>query len=566
MGRLNDRLASLPNGIQRISRRTSGWHAKGWWHDDNDPNFVRKPKKEPPPRPGPTQARPPIVRKKKDTVPSFAVAPTATANHAAEQAVVNLKRWRAEPWTFVKEVLGAIPDVWQDEALHALATNQRLAIKACKGPGKSAFDSWAVLWFLTCFSHPKILCTSITGDNLRDGLWAECAKWMNRSPMLKELFEWQTERIYAKDHAETWFASARTWSKQADKTQQANTLAGIHAKNTLIIVDEAGDIPSGVVAAADASLSTQGNEGEEVHKIILTGNPTRTSGPLWDACTRDRHLYYVIEITGDPDSPKRASRIDINWARELIRQWGAESPIVLVNVMGKFPPVQADKLLGPDEVQAAMQRTVPEIAWMREPKIMALDVARFGDDRSVLCRRQGQIVFPFRKWRNLDLMELASQVAFEYGEWQADVIFVDETGVGAGVVDRLRQLAIPVVGINFSSKPQEVRFADKRSEIWYRMAEAVKRDLCLPDDAELASELVGPSFKFDRNSKMRLESKDDMKKNGLPSPDAADSLAMTWAEPVHGEAHRPSYTKTYHQTVTDYDPFASKGEYDGQAA
>ena len=476
----------------------------------------------------------------------------------AREAVENLKRWKAAPWIFVREVLGATPDNWQDEALHALVENQRLAIKACKGPGKSAFDAWVVLWFLTCFSHPKILCTSITGDNLRDGLWAEIAFWMNKSVMLKELFEWQTERVFAKEHPETWFASARTWSKQADKTQQANTLAGIHARHTLIVVDEAGDIPEGVVAAADATLATQEDGKDEIHKIILTGNPTRTEGPLWNACTRDRALYWVKEITGDPDDPNRAKRISIEWAREQIRTWGADNPWVLVNVFGKFPPAQSDKLLGPDEVQAAQNRVIPEVAWIHEPRIMALDVARFGDDRSALCRRQGAVVFPFKQYRNLDLMELSSQIAFEYGEWEAHALFVDETGVGAGVVDRLRQLGLPVVGVNFSSKPRETRFADKRSEIWYVMSQQVKSNLCLPGDAELVSELTGPSFFFDQRSKMRLESKDDLKKRGLMSPDKADALALTYAEPVHADVYAPSYMKRANMAVSEYNPYEER--------
>lgn len=556
MGRENDRLAKLLNGVGY----KHGVRLGQFWRDPaiekEIADRVARQAANPPPPPPPVVARPPIVRK--GAASRILTADQPNTKDPAREAVENLKRWRAKPWEFVREVLGATPDIWQDEALHALPDHQRLAIKACKGPGKSAFDAWVVLWFLTCFSHPKILCTSITGDNLRDGLWAEIAFWMHKSPMLEALFEWQTERVFSKTNPETWFASARTWAKDADKTKQANTLAGIHARHTLIIVDEAGDIPSGVVAAADATLSTQGDGVPEVHKIILTGNPTRTEGPLWDACTRDRDLYWVKEITGDPDDPNRARRISIEWAREQIRTWGADNPWVLVNVFGKFPPAQADKLLGPDQVQEAMARVIPEVAWIHEPRIMALDVARFGDDRSSLCRRQGNVVFPFKVYRNLDLMELTSQIAFEFGEWEAHALFVDETGVGAGVVDRLRQLGLPVVGVNFSSKPREGRFADKRSEIWYVMSQCVKTVLCLPGDTELVSELTGPSFFFDQRSKMRLESKDDLKKKGLKSPDKSDSLALTYAEPVHVDVYAPSYVKKVSTVHSDYNPYEER--------
>jgi hypothetical protein len=205
-----------------------------------------------------------------------------------------------------------------------------------------------------------------------------------------------------------------------------------------------------------------------------------------------------------------------------------------------------------------MNRVIPEVAWIHEPRIMALDVARFGDDRSSLCRRQGNIVFPFKIYRNLDLMELAAQVAYEFGEWEAHALFVDETGVGAGVVDRLRQLGLPVVGVNFSSKPRESRFADKRSEIWYVMSQGVKSVLCLPGDTELVSELTGPSFFFDQRSKMRLESKDDLKKKGLKSPDKSDSLALTYAEPVHADVYAPSYVKTVSRIHSEYDPYEER--------
>lgn len=554
-GELRRRLTATPNGVRRISTRTSGWYARGWWNDDHDPNFKGR-KEQPAPAPPPQPVPPPstgtkgyIVRKKGE-----APATVISGKPMNEQrdAVVNLRKWRASPVQFVRDVFNAEPDIWQADFLRALAQNQRLALKACKGPGKTCALAWAIWWFMVCFAHPKILCTSITGDNLRDGLWTELAYWRNKSDMLKALFEWQTERIYAKDHQETWFASARTWSKQADKTQQANTLAGIHALNTMIVVDEVGDVPSGVVAAADASLATQGAGQVEVHKILIAGNPTQTEGPLWDACTKDRALWWVKEITGDPDAPDRAPRISKEWAKQQIDQWGADNPWVLVNVFGKFPPAQADKLLGPDHVRSSMERSSPQMRWADAPRVMGVDVARYGDDRSVLVRRQGDVIFPLRTWRNLDLMELSSQIAFEFGSWEADVIFVDETGVGGGVVDRLRQLGLPVIGVNFGSRPRDGRFADRRSEMWWLMADAVKKDLCLPGDGDLVVELTGPSFFFNQQGKLRIESKDDLKKRGLMSPDKADAIALTWAEPVGRLAQQSSREA---QVRSEYNPY-----------
>lgn len=470
------------------------------------------------------------------------------------------REYRVNPVKFVRDQFGAEPDVWQAEMLMALVDNQRVGMKACKGPGKSCGEAWAGWWFLACFPHAKCLATSITGDNLRDNLWAELATWQKKSPLLMSQFQWNVERITQKKHPETWFLSARSWSKQADKGTQSNTLAGHHGEYTLILIDEAGDIPSGVVASADASLSTG-----KVNRILMAGNPTRTEGPLYDAWNSQRHLWWMKEITGDPADPSRSKRISIKWAQEQIDLWGREHPWVMVNVLGKFPSTQSDKLLGPDDVQAAQDRKVSQAEWQHEPKIMALDVARFGDDRSVLGIRQGKVVPLTRTYRNLDLMELAEQAAREYWEHLPDALFVDETGIGGGVVDRLRQLQIPVIGINFGSKPKDAKFADKRTEMWWDMAIWIKgrngpdTGGCLPRTPELAAELLAPSYYFTANNKMRLESKDDMKKRGIASPDEADMLAMTFSEQVAPKPPAVLGSVRPSAVLYDYDPYSDEG-------
>lgn len=494
-------------------------------------------------------------------------------------AVRNISRWRTAPWVFVREVMGAEPDDWQDEALHALIEAKdpegvrifMLCMKACKGPGKTTLLAWVIWWFMLCFTHPKILCTSITGENLKDGLWAELAKWQQRSLLLITMFEWQSERIYAKQHKETWFASARTWPRDADKTKQANTLAGQHATNSMVIVDEGGDIPEGVVAAGLAHHSTQGKE-LETHYTIMAGNPTRVDGALGVACTRDRAKWWVKEITGDPNDPKRAKRIDLAWAKGEIEKWGADHDWVRINVYGQFPRVQDNKLLGPDQVKASMDAVFPEAAWMDMPRIMGVDVARsLASDLSCLVRRQGPVVFPLKTWRLDDLMELASAIAWEYSQWPAQAIFVDVGGLGAGVVDRLSQLGLPVVGVNFGAQAKDPnRFADKRTEMWWDMHLAIKGvrgspAIALPTDSELLAELCGPIAGFNDRSRLKLESKRIMKERGLNSPDRADALALTYAEQVFAEIKLPGHTqealtqvRTAHSS--DYDPYADHAE------
>ena len=244
-----------------------------------------------------------------------------------------LRRWREDPVYFVQDQFGIEPDKWQVDFLRAFPSSNRMALKACKGPGKTAVLAWLGWNFLATRPHPKIAATSITGDNLADNFWTEMAKWRNNSPFLKQTFELKKTRIFSRDHPETWFMSARTWPRAADATQQADALAGLHADYLLFIMDEVGGIPDAVMATAEAGLAT----GIET-KIIVAGNPTHREGPLYRACTSERDMWYVQEITSDPDDPKRTPRVDLQWARDQIRKYGKNSPWVLVNVYGKFPP------------------------------------------------------------------------------------------------------------------------------------------------------------------------------------------------------------------------------------
>src|SRR5262249_4635508 len=150
--------------------------------------------------------------------------------------------------------------------------------------------------------------------------------------------------------------SARTWSRTADAQQQSLTLAGLHGDNTCVLLDESGGIPDGVMSTAEGTLSTKGGE----HRIIQAGNPTHPEGPLYRACTNERHLWKLIEITGDPDDQIRSHRISIRWAQEQIEKYGRDNPWVLVNVFGQFPPSSFNTLLGPDQISAAMKRTLQE--------------------------------------------------------------------------------------------------------------------------------------------------------------------------------------------------------------
>jgi len=473
-----------------------------------------------------------------------ALPPDSGTEEAAAQL---LATWIDDPAAFVLELFAPAPteaspdgiDRWQHRVLEGVVAAQRVALKACKGPGKTCVLAWVIWWFLCTRPHANVIAMSITRENLRDNLWKELAKWYAKSPYLQRVFSFTAERIAAREAPLTWWCSARGWAKDADPEQQANTLAGLHGEHVLIVCDEVSDFPDGVVAAAEGIFQTEGQEA----KLLVSGNPTRQDGPLYRICTQDRRVWsepkgLVVEITGDPDDPNRSPRISLEASREAIRQHGRDNPWVMTNILGLFPRVAFDKLLGPNEVLRAVNREILRAHYVHEPKVMGLDVAWEGEDQSVLIMRQGSVVFLPKSWRNLEDWELADQVAFLVMKHRPDRVYVDGIGIGRGVISHLRLRVggrCKVIDVQAGASPTDARYLNLRTEMWAAMAAAVKRRLRLPDHAQLRADLCGPKIGMNdgggKTYKVALETKPKMKKRGLPSPDFGDALAMTFAMP-----------------------------------
>ncbi len=462
-----------------------------------------------------------------------------------------LRRWRENPRAFVREAFGVVPDPWQDDVLEAFWHRPRLAMKACKGPGKTAVMAWLAWNFLLTREHPKIAATSITSDNLADNLWAEMAKWQQRSPLLTASFEWTKTRIFSREFPETWWMSARSWTKTADSQQQGNTLAGLHADFVLFLLDEAGGIPDAVMASAEAALSSC----IEGH-IVQAGNPTHLEGPLYRACTTERRLWHVTEITADPDDPARATRVKAEWAREQIEKYGRDNPWVLVNVFGKFPPGSLNTLIGPDECREATRRFYRPPDYAEAARVLGVDVARFGDDASVIFPRQGLVAFPPQKYRNLDGTQGAGAVARKWADWQADAVFIDDTGGwGASWIDNLQRLGLTPIGVGFASRPNDPRYENKRTEMYFEAVQWIRGGGALPPDCpELIAALSQTTYSF-RGDRLLLEPKEQVKSRLGYSPDDADAFVLTFAQPAtrgggYGRRGTPG------RVLVDYDPFA----------
>lgn len=452
-----------------------------------------------------------------------------------------IRKWREDPVAFVRDNFKVDPDPWQVDVLRGIGgpANPRrmLAMKACTGPGKSATLAWVGWHRLACFAapgeHPKGAALSVTGDNLKDNLWAELSKWQNRSEFLTAAFEWTKERIYARDHPETWFLSARAYAKDANAEAIGRALSGLHSQFPFVLLDETGDMPLAVGKAAQQIFT-----GDPMDALIAqAGNPTSTTGLLYESCSSGRNLWDVVTITSDPDDPKRTPRVSVDHARAMIQQYGRDNPWVMATILGLFPPGGLNQLLGPDDVERAMNRAPTDDSWRALARIVGVDVARFGADESVKARRAGQMVFPLEAGRGMDSLQGAGWTALHlrdfYGDMsnlRAEACFIDDTGGwGAGWIDQLRALHYSVTGVAFSGAADDPRYFNKRTEMHFRLAEAIKQGgLCLPKDDQLARELIAPTYYF-QGDKMRLEEKEQIRKRLGYSPDRADALALTYA-------------------------------------
>ncbi len=417
-----------------------------------------------------------------------------------------------------------------ENSSHCFLVSSFIPTHNCKGPGKTCLLAWLIWNFLATRPHPNIAATSITSDNLSDGLWKELAKWQIRSEFLKAMFIWTKTRVVAREHVATWWCSARTFNKAADPTQQADTLAGLHADYMLAILDEAGGIPDSVMATVEAILAT----GIET-KIIIAGNPTHTDGPLYRACTSEAHLWKVTEITGDPDDPMRSPRIDKVWARQQIEKYGRENPWVLVNVFGKFPPSSINTLLGPDEVRAAMKRKYRTDIYDWAQKRLGIDVSRYGDDRTVIFPRQGlQAFMPAVMRHNREdpvSVDIFNRVMMAKAKWRSEMdIFDDTVGWAHGAIDCMRAAGQSPLPIAFDRPSINPRYKNNRAYMWFMMAEWIKHGGSIPDIPELVSELTVPTYIF-TGGKFQLEEKRQIKERMGWSPDLADALCLTFAIP-----------------------------------
>ena len=438
-----------------------------------------------------------------------------TDTHATVEAIAAL---REDPALFVETVLQATPQKWQRKALDAIAANDRVAIKSGHGGGKTAFESWVVLWWLMTHYPCKVAVTANSAHQLSDVLWTEIDRWARNMPSaFKDLLEFKSDKISLKGATDS-FAVART-----SRRENPESLAGFHSPHMLFVVEEASGVPNVIFETASGALSTPGA------KIIMCGNPTRSDGYFYDAFHGDRDKWHCITV-----SCEEGEYVDPKFIDEMSGKYGAESNVFKVRVLGEFPTQSDDVLLPLHLIEDAVTRDVE--AGPTTPVVWGLDVARFGGDRSALAKRQGNVLIePIKTWQNKDLMELAGIVLSEYDavpySMRPQAIYIDAIGLGAGLADRLRELDMPAVAVSVSETASlKDRFNRLRDELFWGAREWFEaRDCHIPDDGTLMAELSGIRYKYLSTGKLKVESKDEMKRRGQRSPDVADAFVLTFS-------------------------------------
>lgn len=470
----------------------------------------------------------------------------------------------AFPWGEPGELQNAKIEPWQEKILRELGEGLvnfegaiRLARTSGHGIGKSALVSWLILWAMSTHEDTVGVVTANTENQLKTKTWVQLAKWY-RLFIGRELFKMTATALFSVDpeHERTWRFDMVPWSER-----NTEAFAGLHnqGKRILVVFDEASAIPDTIWEVTEGALT---DENTEIIWAVF-GNPTRNSGRFRDCFPGGRfeHRWRSDRIDSRTVSFTNKTQIE-----EWINDYGIDSDFVRIRVLGVFPRVDADSFISYESALEAARREIePQTG---HPIILGVDVGRFGDDPSVIYPRQGRDcrTHPPRVYPGIDTMALVKKIVDTFHELRAAVIYVDEGGVGGGVVDRLRQLQMPVFGVDFGSKPdgsnpeRGVKYRNKRAEIWGAVKDALPR-LAIVErvpglDQTLPEELSSPTYGLNDKEEIQLESKKEMRRRGKPSPNVADALACTFAFPIM----EPDLgNMSYGESITiapDYNPYS----------
>ena len=439
------------------------------------------------------------------------------------------------------------PRGWQRETMqeierHIKANDLRRANKALmemwrsadasgRGIGKSALVAMLCDWFRSTRLGATTIVTANTEQQLRSRTMAELGKWTSMAinshwwevnAMSIRPAEWFGEAVKRdlKIDLGYWYTAAQLWSAESP-----DAFAGIHNHaGVMLIFDEASGIPRPIWTVSEGFFT----EPIPDRYWFVFSNPRRNSGPFFECFHKDRNFWRCRNI----DS-RTVEGTDIGTFNKIIAQYGDDSDEARVEVKGEFPNKGANQFIGKDlAYQSAQREVIPDPG---APLVMGVDVARFGEDRSVIAFRKGRDArsIPWLKFKSLDTVQLATIVSEQAQKHGVNAIFVDGNGVGGGVVDNLKAWGFRVIEVQMGSTPNDLdMYYNKRVELWGHLKEWLTTG-AIPNDTDLQTDLISPEYRYHPTSnRVQLESKDQMKQRGLASPDHAEALAMTFAAPV----------------------------------
>lgn len=446
------------------------------------------------------------------------------------------------------------PRTWQGEILDAIGVHLRdpdtrhkplrIAVASGHGIGKSALIGMVTNWAMSTMAGTRVVVTANTENQLRTKTWPEIAKW-SRLSLSAHWWHVPAMSIYGTDPGaeKSWRGDAIPWSEN-----NTEAFAGLHneGKRILLVFDEGSKIADPVWEVAEGALT---DEGTEIIWLAF-GNPTQATGRFREAFGKYRHLWLTKKIDSRTVEGTNKAFLD-----EMVATYGEDSDIVRVRVRGEFPAQSVSQFISSETVQQAQCREL-QFKDRGAPFVLGVDIARFGDDQSVIRGRQGRdatVIKPI-KWRGQDTVFSAGKVAEAIQRYEPEAVFIDGGGVGGGVVDILKSQGYKVIEVNFGARPRDQRkYANKRAEMWDDM-KAWLNTGAIDADEQLRDDLLAPEYAFDKDGRLVLEKKEDMKKRGLASPDDGDALALTFADPVARKdmatARFPS--NRVRQSITDF--------------
>jgi hypothetical protein len=441
------------------------------------------------------------------------------------------------------------PRKWQREVLAALREHiksnngrldfdtLRLAVASGRGIGKSALVSWLTIWMLSTRIGSTTIISANSESQLRSVTWAEITKWLAMS-LNSHWFEvsatrlmpakWLTELVERdlKKGTRYWGVEGRLWS-----AENPDAYAGVHNfDGVLVIFDEASGIDDSIWAVTSGFFT----ENTPNRFWLAFSNPRRNTGYFYEAFNSKRDFWHGKQVDA-----RTVEGTDKQVYEQIIAEYGSDSYQAHVEVYGSFPNASDDQFIGSSLVDDAMAREKYKDA--SAPIIVGVDPARFGADSTVIAIRQGRDIVTIKRYKGDDTMTVVGHVIDVIEEYQPTLVVIDEGGLGAGIVDRLKEQRYKIKGVNFGNKAKNpIMYGNMRAQMWGEMREWLK-SASIPKDKFLKTDLISPMMKPDSRGTIFLESKKEMKSRGLASPDAADALAVTFAFPVaHREYKEPA--------------------------